>query len=110
MKPGPEGLHIRVRPLTGGAVEEISFKDLVGEYKFSGWTLDGKGIYLQEWGSSDSFFRILYAGLDGHSQVLWNRGSGPGWTIHYPIPSPDGRHLAFTFITYESNAWLLENF
>ena len=33
-----------------------------------------------------------------------------GGRFDYPIPSPDGRYLAFTVVTYESNAWLLENF
>jgi len=68
----------------------------------------GKGIYLQE--QTDSDYTILYAGLDGHSQVLWKRGSSPGHSLDYPIPSPDGRYLAFTIVTYESNAWLVENF
>ena len=111
MKQGPEGLHIRLRSLTGGPVEEITFKDLIGVYEFYGWSLDGKGIYLSEMNLSGyQDYRIVYAGLDGHSQVLWKRGSSPGYTADYPVPSPDGRHLAFTTVTYESNAWLLENF
>jgi hypothetical protein len=109
MKPGPEGLQIRVRSLTGGLGAEIKFKNLIDAYFFLGWSLDGKGIYL---GKRTPLldFTALYAGLDGHSQVLWKRGSSPGHTIVHPIPSPDGRYLAFTSITAESNAWLLENF
>ena len=111
MRAGPEGLHIRVRSLTGGPVEEITFKDLIGLYEFYGWSLDGKGMYLMEWSSSFyQDFKIVYADLDGHSRVLWKRGSSPGYTPDYVVPSPDGRYLAFTTTTYESNAWLLENF
>ncbi len=110
LKSGPEGLQIRVRSVTGGSAQEITFKNLTGDYTFSGWSPDGKGIYLAEHPSSDSKDLILYAGLDGHSQVLWKRGANRGQGIEYPIPSPDGRYLAFTLGTSESNAWLLENF
>ena len=92
----------------GGPAEEITFKNLTGDYGFCGWAFGGKGIYLHQWTPSD--WIILYAGLDGHSQVLWKRGMSPGWLIGNPIPSPDGRYLAFTSIPYEANAWLLENF
>jgi serine/threonine protein kinase len=108
MKPGPAGLHIRVRSLTGGTVKEITYKNLTGEYGFSGWSLDGKGVYLSQMALSDSL--LLYASLDGRSQVLWKRGLSPGHSAYGPVASPDGRHLAFTVITAEENAWLLENF
>ncbi len=109
MKPGPEGLRIRVRSLTKGPVEEITFKNLIDAYGFLGWSFEGKGIYLGKWTPSLDF-TALYAGLDGRSHVLWKRGSSPGHSIFNPIPSPDGRYLAFTGITAESNAWMLENF
>jgi Tol biopolymer transport system component len=125
MKPGPDGLHIRVRWLAGKPAEEIVFKSLTGDdyqlsgwspdgqtiylqERLSGWSVDGQAIYLQEWGvPSDSYFRMLFAGLDGHSYVEWQ---STGQSIHGLIPSPDGQHLAFTAITYEANAWLLQNF
>jgi len=94
--------------LTGAPAQEIIFKNLIGEYQFSGWSLDGKGMYLAKLTPSD--FMLLYAGLDGHNQVIWKRGTNGGYSIDYPVPSPDGRHLAFTIFTAESNAWLLENF
>jgi len=104
----PDGLHIRIRSLMGAPAEEVIFRNLTGEYQFSGWSLDGKGIYITQWTYSD--FTTLYAGLDGNSQVLWKRGSSPGWSFGHAIPSPDGRHLAFTVVTYQMNAWMLENF
>jgi hypothetical protein len=70
--------------------------------------VDGKGIYIDNLLRTD--FESLYAGLDGTSQVLWKRGSSPRWWLDHPVPSPDGRHLAFTLGTRESNAWLMENF
>jgi Tol biopolymer transport system component len=108
MKSGPDGLYIRVRSLTGGPVQEITFKKLTGEYTFKGWSLDGKGVYIDHLTRSD--FESFYAGLDGQSHLLWKRGLSPGWWLDNPVPSPDGRHLAFTLGTRESNAWVLENF
>jgi serine/threonine protein kinase len=111
MKPGPKGLQVRILSLTGEPVEEITFKDLNEDYNFFGWSVDGKGIYLMGWTPSNyRDYRLFYAGLDGHSQVLWKRGSSPGYTPGQPVPSPDGRHLAFTVVTYEANAWMVENF
>jgi Tol biopolymer transport system component len=108
LDPGPDGLYIHVRSLTGEPATEVTFKNLIGEYQFSGWSPDGKGIYLAKLTPSD--FMLLYAGLDGHNQVIWKRGTNGGYSIDYPIPSPDGRHLVFTIFTAESNAWILENF
>jgi len=94
--------------LKGGPAEEITFRKLTDDYQFSGWSLDGKGIYVADWARSD--FTIHYAGLDGHSQILWKRGTSAGWSFHNTVTSPNGRYLAFTSVTYERNAWMLENF
>jgi hypothetical protein len=110
MKQGPEGLHIRVRALTGEPVEEITYRNLTREYSFKGWSLNGKAIYITDRSPFESDFTVFYVGLDGHSRVLWKRGTSPGHSFDYPVPSPDGRHLAFTVVTYEMNAWMLENF
>jgi len=110
MKPGPDGLYVRVRSLTGEPAAEVTFKNLTGDYEVCGWSRDGKGIYIMEWPPPGDY-AALYAGLDGHTQILWRRGTTPtGWTFHRCIPSPDGRHLAFSIVTSESNAWMLENF
>jgi Tol biopolymer transport system component len=110
MKSGPDGLYLRVRSLRGGPVQEITFKNLNGDYQFQGWSLDGKGIYLQDENPS-LFATVVYADLDGHSQVLWQTGSNPGWRgMDVPVASPDGRYLAITAVYDETNAWLLENF
>jgi WD40-like Beta Propeller Repeat len=108
MTSGPDGLYIRVRSLTTGSLEEHTFKNLTGVYQFCGWSLDGRGMYLYTGGPLRG--TSIYAGLNRETHVLWTRGSGPGFWFDYPIPSPDGRHLAFTLGTYESNAWMLENF
>ena len=109
MKSGPEGLCIRVRSLTGGPNEEITFKDLTGEYGLGDWSLNGKAIYLCQ-PPFEPDLTALYLGLDGRSHVLWKRGISPGYSFDHPIPSPDGKHLVYTVVTYQMNAWMLENF
>jgi eukaryotic-like serine/threonine-protein kinase len=106
--PGPHGLHIRVRSLTTGSIEERTFKNLTSVYEFVGWSIDGRGIYLYT--GAPMRGTCVYAGLNGETYVLWKRDSGPGFWFDYPVPSPNGRHVAFTLGTYESNAWMLENF
>ena len=110
MKSGPEGLYVRVQSLTGGASEEMTWKKLTRDYQLMGWSRDGKGIYVHDWHTLEADFTALYLSLDGHSQVLWKRGTSPGWSVENLIPSPNGRYLAFTSTTLESNAWMLENF
>jgi hypothetical protein len=68
------------------------------------WAIDGKGFYI---GSSDG--ALLFVDLDGRADILWKRetlwGFGPAG-----LPSRDGRHLAMSARTIDSNVWMLENF
>ena len=43
---------IRPSDLTGALVEQLTFKSLIAAYGFRGWSVDGKGIYVQELTSS----------------------------------------------------------
>jgi hypothetical protein len=49
----------------------------------------------------------LHLDFKGHVQVLREHAGGWGGGI---VPSPDGRHLAMSQWTIESNTWMLENF
>lgn len=50
---------------------------------------------------------LLYIGLEGRSSTLLNVASTFAPDV---IPSPDGRHLAFSEQSLTSNVWLLKNF
>ncbi len=69
------------------------------------WTADGEALFAS--GRSPAYF-IARIELDGKTRVLVNRRINQ--LLDFPYPSPDGRHLAFIQQTFESNAWLLENF
>src|SRR5271155_2060301 len=71
------------------------------------WTADGNALFAGVQSESTGYM-IVRIELDGKPRVLLNRGRNQ-W-IDAPRPSPDGRHLAFSQQTWESNAWLLENF
>jgi eukaryotic-like serine/threonine-protein kinase len=69
------------------------------------WAKDGKALFAAV-GFTD--YMIVRIELDGKTHVLLDKGR-EHW-LSAPIPSPDGRHLAFSQQTFENNAWLLENF
>ena len=69
------------------------------------WAADGNAVFVAAQSTDYLLARIE---LDGKSQVLLDRGRDH-W-LSFPTPSPDGRWLAFGFRTWESNAWLVQNF
>jgi len=69
------------------------------------WTADGNALLAVV--QSRTYF-IVRIELDGKFQVLLERGRGQ--SLGGGTPSPDGRFLAFSQQTFETNAWLLENF
>jgi Tol biopolymer transport system component len=70
-----------------------------------GWTADGNALFAAAMSTGYFIARIE---LDGKTRVLLNRSRSQ--FLSHPCPSPDGRHLAFSQQTRESNAWMLENF
>ena len=51
---------------------------------------------------------LYYVTLAGKVKPLLPKGRHP-WMIG-PLPSPDGKYLAFQAQTRDSNVWMLENF
>ena len=46
--------------------------------------------------------------MNGKLDVLWRSESA---YVDLPVPSPDGKHIAFTVGSVgESNAWIIEQF
>jgi Tol biopolymer transport system component len=61
------------------------------------------------WFVTDSSVRkaaILYISAAGQVLQLWTTGTAVG----APLASPDGTNLAFTVSSYNSNAWMIEDF
>ena len=66
------------------------------------WASDAKSLFVTTFAIKGS--SILRVSLDGRTQLLWQSSA---W-IERPIPSPDGRLLAFGQVNVNSNAWVLD--
>jgi hypothetical protein len=67
------------------------------------WAADGKSLFATAFSSLGD--PVLHISLDGSAQML-HRGAKHALS---PVASPDGRYLAFTARTADSNAWVIEN-
>ncbi len=70
------------------------------------WSANNEFLFLAAQSRDGCFLTRL--DLDGRFRVLFDRGRNQ-W-IGVVKPSPDGRHLAFAQQSFQSNAWLVENF
>jgi hypothetical protein len=52
-------------------------------------------------------YSLLHVTAVGKVQRLFRTGQGP---LMHPRPSSDGKRLAFGAKTFDSNAWMIENF
>lgn len=120
----PDGSHIAVQSAEqlGGQIRILDLrkdtehsvqlpKGLIQVWSLS-WAADGNALFASASGTlatgtpTSSF--ILRIELDGKTRALFTRTTNQ-W-LNSAYPSPDGHHLAFGQQTFESNAWLLENF
>ena len=73
------------------------------------WIADGKGFFVTSLlPDSELRFNLLYVTVDGKVKPLL-RNTVRQWMIN-PMPSPDGKYLAFQAQTWDSNVWMLEGF
>jgi eukaryotic-like serine/threonine-protein kinase len=68
------------------------------------WSADGRSWFVTS--SSLRGSAILKVGVDGTVSELWKSSN----ILAAPLTSPDGKNLAFSSSTYNSNAWVIENF
>jgi Tol biopolymer transport system component len=67
------------------------------------WAADGKAVFATAWASKDP--PLLSISLNGEVTLL-HKGL---FHVENPVPSPDGRYLAFGENTMESNVWVVPN-
>jgi serine/threonine protein kinase/Tol biopolymer transport system component len=79
-----------------------------------GWT----NLYNLNWAANGKGWYICNAPVAGGSTFLHVDLKGKATVLQIPenmnkfwgVPSPDGRHLAYSRTTFTANAWLIENF
>ena len=110
----PDGTRIAVYSPNEGRIHIIflddrpSFDITVRGWKDTGdvkWAADGKSLFVPT--SLQRGSVLLHVDFQGNAQVLWKQEGDFGI---FPIPSPDGRHLAIQVSTLNSNLWMMERF
>ena len=69
------------------------------------WSADGKQLFLAAFLADKGM--LFEMDMSGHTHLILENPHG--W-IGYPRPSPDGKRIAYTYDTLESNVTLLEHF
>jgi Tol biopolymer transport system component len=95
--------RIRLVELENGSARSIAVGQSEGLSGIS-WSADGRGWFVTS--SSLRGSAVLKVRLDGTIAELWKSST----TLEAPLASPDGKALAFSSSTYNSNAWVIENF
>jgi serine/threonine protein kinase/Tol biopolymer transport system component len=98
--------RVELLNLEDGAWHELAVEPYWGGLQSIAWAVDGKGFYATVW-RPDSF-NLVYLTLAGKVKPLLRNGHRQ-W-MYGPLPSPDGKYLAFQAQTWDSNVWMLEGF
>jgi len=98
--------RIEVLNLSERAWHEVSLEPGWGVFQGIAWAADGKGFFLSSnladaWG-------LLHVTPAGRLSLLLRNPRSQ--RLSTPLPSPNGKHLAFQAETYDSNVWMIENF
>lgn len=98
--------QIEVLTLTNGKWREIATDSGAGDPRSVAWAADGKSLFMN-YVTPDSF-NLLHVALDGKMTLL--HSGDRGQYFDKPIPSPDGKYLAFQTVTFDANVWIIDNF
>jgi Tol biopolymer transport system component len=111
--PSPDGTRLallsadgRVRIMSALGTQERQFlvRDWDDGLRAIAWAPDGSHLY-GTWGTSGAY-AVLRIGLDGVAHAIWRTSDAPPSS---PVPSPDGKHLAFARARVERNAYLMDD-
>jgi serine/threonine protein kinase/Tol biopolymer transport system component len=112
------GARIEVLTLASGAWHDIAAEPAERsaaaarekETKFCqvAWAADGKGFFVTA--KMGDAFNLLHVTSDGKVQPLLASEAFQDQFMDSPLPSPDGKYLAFTVQTWDGNVWMMDNF
>jgi Tol biopolymer transport system component len=98
--------RIEILNLCTRAWRTITVEPGWGDFQSISWDGEGKGFLVTT--VLPNSFDLVHVTFLGKVQRILNNGR-MRWMFQ-PLPSPDGRYLAFQAETFDSNVWLLENF
>jgi len=98
--------RIEILNLSDRLWHEITVETGWGDNQSIAWTADGTGFFLTTW--LPQSWNLVHATSSGRAHSLLSNAYRQ-W-MAAPLPSPDGKHLAFQTETIEGNVWLLQNF
>jgi hypothetical protein len=100
--------QVEIISLNDRSWHEISLAAHWQQLQTVAWTADGKSLFVTCWKPDGS--DLLHVALDGKVTLLWHNGHNQWQWVTNPLPSPDGKYLAFQARSIDSNVWMLENF
>jgi Tol biopolymer transport system component len=103
-----DGIHpdrVQILTLANGTRHELTLAATWGRPQTIAWTADGSGFFVTCWLPSSP--QLLHINLAGKIHLLLRRG--PTQWLFQPVPSPNGKYLAFEARTIDGNIWLIEN-
>jgi Tol biopolymer transport system component len=93
---------VRLISLSGEPSREISLSRSTNLMSVA-WAADGKSLFVTGWASRNP--PLLHVTLDGKTQLLYTAE----YYLENPVPSPDGRSLAFGEVRETGNVWIIDN-
>ncbi len=98
--------QIEILTLASRSWHEMAVDPGAGEYQSLAWAAKGNGFFLTTW--LPESFDLIHVTPSGKVQILANNAHRQWMTK--PLPSPDGKYLAYQAQTWDSNVWLLRNY
>lgn len=99
------GDNVRILDLKSKQLQVIDPNPPQTDLQYAAWSADGQKLFAT--GFDDYRGRLLEMDMEGHAHVLLENRHG--W-IGLPLPSPDGKRIAYTYAVTEANVTLLEHF
>jgi serine/threonine protein kinase/Tol biopolymer transport system component len=110
----PDGTRLAALRSPAGPIYILSWRGLKDQevsvkgwsnLKSLNWTADGKGLFVSTDNDVPRGAALLHVDLQGNASILWSQFLTIGIA-----PSPDGRHLALSGTSLDTNIWMIENF
>lgn len=98
--------RIDILDLSTRAWHTINVQPSWGDFQSVAWDAKGQGFFLTT--VLPQSFNLIHVGFNSKVQLLLTNAHRQ-WFFQ-PLPSPNGRYLAFQAQTFDSNVWLLQNF